>query len=178
MICFSFSYCQICVFHCVVKIWFLAVGRWLGKGELKVFSHGFKIPGCLNASLLSQFTASHRILFKVIVRFLAFAFLGVVKSQPAQVKALSGDVNRCSQVIYLVDIAKNHSCVCCANVALVFCSFLHSKYQKAQISYGKFYMLPTTPTLFPVSSTCSQFSYLSYLIAQTGKAEVLKSRVH
>lgn len=44
-----------------------------------IFSCGFKIPGCMNASLLSQFTAFHRILFKVIARFMEFAFLSAVK---------------------------------------------------------------------------------------------------
>lgn len=103
--------------------WQLADGR--GRGELKVVSHGFKIPGCLNASLLSQFTASHRILFKAIVKFMEFAFLGAVNSQQAQVKAI---LVTWTSVIRWFICAKSHSCACSASVAPAFCSFLPSKY--------------------------------------------------
>lgn len=36
---------------------------------------------------------------------MACAFFGAVKSWPAQVKALLGDINLCSQVIFLVNLA-------------------------------------------------------------------------
>lgn len=170
-----------CFFKCGVKGWFLAVGRWLRRGELKVFSRCCKIPGRLNTSPLSLRTAFHVILFKVIVRFTAFASLGAVKSCRAQVKAISGQVNICSEVIYLVSWEPRRG-VCNANVALALCSFLPLKISKCYNIICK--VLNVTHhahVAHPVlRSTRGRCSYLSRLIAHSheGKDEVLKSRAH
>lgn len=170
-----------CFCNVGVKGWFLAVGRWLGRGELKVFSRCCKIPGCLNTSPLSLRTAFHVILFKEILRFMAFASLGAVKSCPAWVKAISGQVNICSEVIYLVSWESQRG-LCNANVASVLCSFLPLKLSKLYNIICK--VLNVTHhahVVHPVlSATRSWSSYLSHLMAHSheGKDEVLKSRVH